>query len=60
MGKKEPTPEVADGQDNDMDGEVDEGCTDDEYVLPEPDTGSVPPSPVTGQTADESQEKPGQ
>ena len=34
--------------------------TDDEYVLPEPDTESVPPSPVTGQTADESQEKPGQ
>ncbi len=33
---------------------------DDEYVLPEPDTNSVPASPVTGQTADESQEKPGQ
>ncbi len=33
---------------------------DDEYVLPEPNTESVPPSPVTGQTADESQDKPGQ
>jgi hypothetical protein len=34
--------------------------TDDEYVMPEPNTDSVPGSPVTGQTADESQEKPGQ
>lgn len=34
--------------------------TDDEFVLEEPGTESVPPSPVTGQTADESQEKPGQ
>jgi hypothetical protein len=30
---------------------------DDDYVLPEPDTDSVPPSDVTGQTADESQDK---
>lgn len=32
----------------------------DEFILDEPDTSSVPPSPVTGQTADESQIKPGQ
>lgn len=34
--------------------------TDDDYVMPEPNTDSVAGSPVTGQTADESQEKPGQ
>ncbi len=30
----------------------------DEYVTPEPNTESVPPSPVTGQPADVSQHKP--
>ncbi len=34
--------------------------TDDEFVLPEPSTESIPPSPVKGQTADESQDKPGE
>lgn len=33
---------------------------DEEFVLPEPDTESVGRSPITGQTADESQDKPGQ
>lgn len=33
---------------------------DDEFVLPEPGTESVGRSPVTGQPADESQDKPGQ
>lgn len=31
-----------------------------ELVIPEPDTESVPPSPITGQTADLSKESPGQ
>lgn len=31
-----------------------------ELVIPEPDTESVPPSPITGQTADISKESPGQ
>ncbi len=34
--------------------------TDDEFVLPEPSTESIPPSPVKGQTAEKSQDKPGE
>lgn len=33
---------------------------DDEYPLDPPDTESEPRSPVTGQTADDSQDSPGQ
>ncbi|MGB3458364.1 MAG: hypothetical protein WBB08_03510 [Halobacteriota archaeon] len=31
-----------------------------ELVIPEPDTESVPPSPITGQTADLSKKSPDQ
>jgi len=31
-----------------------------ELVIPEPNTESVPPSPITGQTANRSEESPGQ
>ncbi len=37
-----------------------DGADEEEFILDEPDTGSVGKSPVTGQTADDSQDAPGQ